>query len=1552
MDKLSDKELKELKKNSTQRLIAMLVCAGQDEAKIPLDRTELLDMVAELKVSGKSVSIPVDGATGGNLSEAERQEIRWQEERALRQQELAMRREEIACRKADEKSLIARTKMYSEAIKNIFPVLPQDSAELPMYLDNVDNLFEMYEVPTDLRSKLLLPHLSGKVKSVVSKMSLDELNDYDVIKHNILKEFNITSRELHSRFMQANKRRDESFCVFRGRLELLLKHYLRSREVEDFADLVDLLITDRLKDCLSEDVLKYVLSLEGSDSHDSHKVAANADVFTANYFADGTYKGNHVTNLSLYGKGRGGKQFYKQRFGQYSRESCSENVLSTSPQEEAVVKSAKVASTSVSSKPHGEKQFAKSSKRVCFCCKSEEHMVNKCPHRKPGVYYKNPWSIQSGPKAGKQVNSTETAEVNNAVNAVQSESKIQGNTCGVINKVLPNKPIDVVVDCDHVKQTDIVISPLKYIDVVINGKVHSALIDGGAEVPLIKSSLLQDVSSIGSVHIQPIVGKSVEAKLAVLDVAKFDSSDVDCDACDTCVHGPMHVVFAVTDLASQDVVLPEAIVTDLHKTSHKCKHLCKDNEFSINCCIIATNNIVLDKSDSARDVDKDPETVDDALDDVINVDLLDSDEHECFGKRHELILQQVNDDSLKACRSMADNNKNGYYWKDGILFHKDRVLNQIVEQLVVPQSRRRNIVEFAHNSCFHQGHKKTSERIRFSFTWPSLKSDVINFVSSCEPCQLRRKLVVKDRVPIAPVERPGLPGEHLMMDIIGPIEPTSSTGHKYILNVICMHTRWPFAYLLKNLTAKSVCESLSDVFSHIGVASVISSDCGSNFTSSLTTYFLNVMGCSPRFNSPAHPEASGAVERFNGSFKRMLHHAIASNKRQWHKCVPFIIWAMRESGNTTVGLPPYTLLYGHKPRGPLQVLKESWTGSKLLPPRLKKSEVQYMQELKRQLEMVRDYAEQHAEQSQADYVYNYNKRAKNKSFEIGEKVIVLFGDSTCKLQSKWQTGVIHDVVNENSYLVDLPNGGRRQIHANHLRPFTIRVNSVIASNDQDFGDIVSVPCDDGNDQLPSTLIDKKCIEHLSEQQQFQLLQVLDDFHMCFSEKPGLCTNVVHEIITTDDFVPKQFKPYKIPEILKPEVEKQIEVLLKQGFIVPSNSDMVSPIVCVVKHDSCKTGSMKVRLVCDLRYLNRYTRFDPYPVPDQEEVMNKLASFQFITVFDARASYWQTMVKQEHQWLLGFATHHGIWQWTRTPFGAKNSGATFCRAIKRVLMPVQDISASYVDDMGIGSHTWENHLINLRRFLSVIKNAGITLNLLKAEFAKPNVKFIGHIVGSGLKRIDPDKIASIVAIERPTTQRQLKRFLGMMTYHRSFVDHFSQVAKPLTDLTSVKYSKFLLPWSSEQESAFCLLKDKLSNVVGQSIPRLRGLFILRCDASKFAISGCLYQRNDDCIEDVKVTGDGEYPISFYSQKLNSSQINWSTIEKEAYAVVASLQKFEHIIFGSCIIVYSDHNPLSYLVDCVTHSAKLTRWSMALQQYNLIFRYAKAQYNVVADFFSRT
>ena len=96
---------------------------------------------------------------------------------------------------------------------------------------------------------------------------------------------------------------------------------------------------------------------------------------------------------------------------------------------------------------------------------------------------------------------------------------------------------------------------------------------------------------------------------------------------------------------------------------------------------------------------------------------------------------------------------------------------------------------------------------------------------------------------------------------------------------------------------------------------------------------------------------------------------------------------------------------------------------------------------------------------------------------------------------------------------------------------------------------------------------------------------------------------------------------------------------------------------------------------------------------------------------------------------------------------------------------------------------------------------------------------------------------------------------------------------------------------------------------------------------------------------------ERPVSFISQKLTATQQNWATIEKEAYAIVWALSKLKDIILGSHIVIFTDHNPLTYLSTTMSKSAKLVRWSLALQNFDVEIRYKKGKLNIVADCMSR-
>ncbi|GFV42622.1 retrovirus-related Pol polyprotein from transposon opus [Trichonephila clavipes] len=163
----------------------------------------------------------------------------------------------------------------------------------------------------------------------------------------------------------------------------------------------------------------------------------------------------------------------------------------------------------------------------------------------------------------------------------------------------------------------------------------------------------------------------------------------------------------------------------------------------------------------------------------------------------------------------AKEGKGNYYEVDGYLFHRDKILGESIGQLVIPKCRRTEVLRLAHTSVFssHMGPKKTLERIEYSFFWEGLRSDVKKFCESCKECQLTRLVRIKDRSPITPVARPELPFQVVNMDLIGPIDPPSSKGHKYILCLVDQHTRWGEAVPLYSLSAKETCEVLLNIFS-------------------------------------------------------------------------------------------------------------------------------------------------------------------------------------------------------------------------------------------------------------------------------------------------------------------------------------------------------------------------------------------------------------------------------------------------------------------------------------------------------------------------------------------------------------------------------------------------------------------------------------------------------------------------------------------------------------------------------------------------------------------
>ena len=306
----------------------------------------------------------------------------------------------------------------------------------------------------------------------------------------------------------------------------------------------------------------------------------------------------------------------------------------------------------------------------------------------------------------------------------------------------------------------------------------------------------------------------------------------------------------------------------------------------------------------------------------------------------------------------------------------------------------------------------------------------------------------------------------------------------------------------------------------------------------------------------------------------------------------------------------------------------------------------------------------------------------------------------------------------------------------------------------------------------------------------------------------------------------------------------------------------------------------------------------------------------------------------------FVTPDGFYQYKVMPFGMKNAPATFQRMIHSLLRHLEGCEA-YIDDVIIYSNTWDDHLRIMRKFFNILAKANLTVNLAKSDFCHATVEYLGHKVGQGFVTSITAKVEAISQFPIPTNKKELMRFLGMAGFYRKFCPNFSSVVGPLTNLLQKKVN---FSWTKDCDESFKKIKCVLMNTPVLSAPNFDKQFKLTVDASDIGIGAALFQESDDGVDRV---------VCYFSKKLTKSQKNYSTIEKECLALLLALQHFDVYLNITLhpILVYTDHNPLTFLCKMSNKNQRLTRWSLLLQEYDIIIYHIKGKDNVIADALSR-
>ena len=249
--------------------------------------------------------------------------------------------------------------------------------------------------------------------------------------------------------------------------------------------------------------------------------------------------------------------------------------------------------------------------------------------------------------------------------------------------------------------------------------------------------------------------------------------------------------------------------------------------------------------------------------------------------------------------------------------------------LVVPQDCRQIVLSVGHESPLagHFSHRKTEMRIRDNFFWPNMGSDIRTFCRSCDKCQ---RMSSQGRVKPVPLKQMPIitePFSRVSMDLVGPLSPPSSDGHRYILTLIDFATGFPEALPLKEIDSISVAEALMVIFSRVGIPKEILSDRDTQFTFHLMGELHKLLGIKPLFTTPYHPSGNGRIERFHSTLKASLRKLCSDKPREWHRYLIPTLFALREIPSDRTGFSAFELLYGRRVRGPPNVLRDLLLGA-------------------------------------------------------------------------------------------------------------------------------------------------------------------------------------------------------------------------------------------------------------------------------------------------------------------------------------------------------------------------------------------------------------------------------------------------------------------------------------------------------------------------------------------------------------------------------------------------------------------------------------------------
>lgn len=552
----------------------------------------------------------------------------------------------------------------------------------------------------------------------------------------------------------------------------------------------------------------------------------------------------------------------------------------------------------------------------------------------------------------------------------------------------------------------------------------------------------------------------------------------------------------------------------------------------------------------------------------------------------------------------------------------------------------------------------------------------------------------------------------------------------------------------------------------------------------------------------------------------------------------------------------------------------------------------------------------------------YKEHFEEKQIEKCNVNMVGFGGATTKAKGKFLSTVELDRVKMKHYFVIVPDyavnydvvigydilGKCRYTSDENGYNFF----SIISETELDERDIMNISV--GND----TLNFEKEIERLKD-----------------NYKPS---NIKQSPIEMKILLEKEEPVYASPGRKTPEdakiITKQIEEWLKGGIIRKSTSQYCSRVVLVDKRDGTK------RVCVDYRRLNKLVFKDQYPIPNMEDIVDNLSEALIFSTLDIESAFLHVPIEEDSRKYTAFITQDGLFEFNFAPFGYRNSPANFIRYIHCILRQLikDGILAIYMDDIIIFAKTKEENLLKLEMFFAVAAEFGLRINWRKCKFLQTKVQFLGLIIEGGTIKPSDEKIKAVKNFPTPTNIRAVQSLLGLFGFFRKFVQGYSIVARPLTNLLR-KDSKFVV--GEKEKMAIQQLKQALTNQPVLRIFSRKLRTELHTDASKDGFGAILMQEYEENL----------HPVYFWSKKTSDAEAKLHSYVLETKAAFLAMKKLRHYLLGIEFDLITDCSAYKYTTTKEEVSPSVSRYIMYMQDFNFTVKHRNGTHMRHVDALSR-